>query len=1086
MAKKWIGLFTVLALLLTLTLPVLAQESAVKGNIGGVVQDSTGAVVPGAKVTVTGPTGSKSLTSDNDGKFFFPVLTLGTYGVKVEKQGFRTAELKAVEVVAGKTSSLSIAMQPGSVSETVEVSAAAVTVDTTSTAVGANLNDTFYSQIPVGRNVGALFTAAPGVVSGGGTGSANPSIGGASGLENLYLADGVNITSQAFGGLGVYTQLYGSVGTGINLSFIKEVDVKTGGFEAQYGQANGGIVQIVTKSGSSQFHGGVSLYAAPNWARATALYPDDFRQSSLVGRLFDRQSYEASGELGGYVPGLKDHLFFFGAFDPTWTKDTYAPPNVSTVGPTVNFNQAQRVNTYNWAGKLTFKINDANTVEGSAFGDPSHTNTGRVLGKSLNVFNNTGWSKWEYGTRNVVARYNGTLSPTWLLTGSYTHNNNDFTETPTQDIYQVVDRTTSNVSTLQGFGPLLNHKSTTWSINVDTTKVVHAIGSHSLMVGYRYERPEYIGDRIRSGGTYTVPAVNATGGSYVPTTNNLSPIGDQANAQFSLRLAPGVSKANGVYTSSCTLCPLYPVAGFPVAVPVYLRVSRGEYNLGQGINTHSEYHAAYATDNWSLNKYVTLTAGLRWEDQHMYGRDVNYAFTDNWSPRLGITIDPFGDHKSKLFFNYGRYSYPLPLDAALRQLSSELDLNNVDFAPVVSGTTVTPVLDQAHLISNAIGGTTNATSLAAGGYPIVPGTRMNYEDEFVVGGEREVKGIVISARYTDRRLKRIVEDLGSVSPEDFIIGQNSRIGNPAPTTDIFGNEKEVLFAANTAPAGFPAGCDDTNTLTNANGTSASVTDANGNVVTDQAICFLPTSTLPGRTAGDVGPDGFADGFVGPIRIYKAFEVEANKSFSRGYMFRVNYRWASLYGNYEGAFRNDNGQSDPGISSLFDFTAGQFNLLGDQFTPGMLNTDRHHVVNGFFSYTFSKSYLKGLTMGTGIRIQQGTPLNILGNHPNYGNSGEVPLNGRGTHGRSPVTGQVDLKLQYQKQVTERFTLALGADMFNIADSRRITNIDQRNALDFSPVGSNLDGPPNKPLIAPTSGFTRFQDPFYSRFSVKLTF
>ena len=72
----------------------------------------------------------------------------------------------------------------------------------------------------------------------------------------------------------------------------------------------------------------------------------------------------------------------------------------------------------------------------------------------------------------------------------------------------------------------------------------------------------------------------------------------------------------------------------------------------------------------------------------------------------------------------------------------------------------------------------------------------------------------------------------------------------------------------------------------------------------------------------------------PVRRYQSFEVELNKNFSQGYLIRANYRFAKLWGNYEGLFRNDNGQSDPGISSLFDFTQGVVGLLGAQFTAGL--------------------------------------------------------------------------------------------------------------------------------------------------------
>jgi hypothetical protein len=100
-------------------------------------------------------------------------------------------------------------------------------------------------------------------------GAANPSIGGASGLENNYVVDGVNISNQGFGGVGVYSIVFGSLGTGVTTDFIKETQVKTAGFEAEYGQATGGVVNVVTKSGSNEFHGSLSGYFQPSGLEAT-------------------------------------------------------------------------------------------------------------------------------------------------------------------------------------------------------------------------------------------------------------------------------------------------------------------------------------------------------------------------------------------------------------------------------------------------------------------------------------------------------------------------------------------------------------------------------------------------------------------------------------------------------------------------------------------------------------------------------------------------------------------------------------------------------------------------------------------------
>lgn len=1081
MAKKNLWTLASVVLMLLLTLPVLAQESAVKGNLGGVVLDATGAVITGAKVTMSGAIGTRSDQTDKDGHFLFPNLIPGFYDVKVEKDGFKAAEVKAAEVVTGKTATVSVTMQPGAVTETVEVSASAVAVDTTSTAISTNLTDQFYEMVPSQRNVAQLFYTAPGVVSGGATGISNPSISGGSGLENTYIADGVNITDSAFGGLGTYTRNQGSIGTGINLSFIKEVQVKTSGFEPQYGQSTGGIVQIVTKSGSNAYHGALSAYMAPIQTKATPAQRDAVRVNR-IGTLWGSSDYDVSGELGGYVPKMKDHLFFFGSVDPTWDKTFRNPPPTSGLAkifPSVNY----RTKTYNYDGKLTWKINDSHQVEGSVFGDPSHTNNAKWTGlasgggpgiASLNAANATGFSHIDYGTRSVVARYNGAMSPTWLVNGSFNWNINDSIEAPAADVWQIVDRTGSVTNTLQGFGFLENHRAHTYSFTLDTSKVVNAAGQHTLMVGYHYENPTYIDIKSRSGPRFTVPAVNRDGGSYLPTKN--SPAGHQSDVQFGL-----VQDTGG----TCTLCPLYPTGGNGALVPVYLTMTRGEFGAGGKIPTYSKYMAGYVNDSWEINKHVTLNAGARWE-QHLFSGNVasqKYTFTDNWLPRIGLAIDPKGDRKTKIFFNFGRYDYMMPLDAAIRQLSEELDLLNVAFLPVISGKTVTAVPDQAHVLNNAAGGIPgNAKVTVAGlGEAIAPGTKMEYNDEYVFGVEHEYKGWVISARYVDRRLRRTIEDVGSVSPEgNNVLSQNSFIANPSPSLDLFVNEVQTPIPAGvTLPAAKYPGCDSTNTgpVSSAGVTLGNSADASGNVFTPNSICFKPSASAPaGAVAGDVGADGIPDGFINPQRIYRAGEFEVSKAFSHNYMVRTNFRLGHLYGNYEGAFRNDNGQQDPGISSLFDFTAGQYNLLGDQFAIGDLNTDRRYVLNGFFSYTLDRSKLKGMELGTSVHISSGTPLNNLGNHPAYNNQGEVPIGGRGALGRTPVSGGVDFKMDYPFKVTEKSTLKLGADLFNLANSKTVLFIDQNNALSAQPVGSNLDF--KKPVY--------FQAPFYARFSVRWEF
>ena len=1087
--------------ILFLSLGLLAQESTVQGNLRGTVFDSTGAVVTGAKVTMTGPTGNRSTMSDSEGRFAFDLLTPGYYSVRAEQTGFKAIEIKQVEVYANRTSPIRLTLEPGGSNEVVEVTAAAIGVEEASTKLETSLNDTFYSQVPVARNVTGLFYAAAGVNEGGGTGSANPSIAGGSGLENQYIADGVNITDGAFGGIGVFSRNYGALATGINLSFVKEVDVKTGGFEPQYGKTTGGVVQIVTKSGSDHFHGGVSAYFAPQRFEIQHLNADNFGRLNQQGAAIHQGEWDIAFELGGYVPGLKNRLFFFGSFNPSWNRlyDQFSNLHDVSGFPVLGNTTIPQV-SYDYAAKLTFKVKENHVVESSVFGDPTRETSPSPNGW-LNTFSNTTFSKLSTGTRNWVLRYNGTLSPTWLVNSSLSWGHNYLTETPSSpDVFQVFDNTgsgdgTSNLGTLgtpltgiynrQGLGYYENTFGDNYALSFDTQKVVNKVGQHTLGIGYRFEWNDYGGNRQATGGGFNVPngLADASG----------LPHGlvDYANT-FELDTAAswGFNPGDvGVYSN-------VPGNG---STEVVLLQNRGFFST-PNFNTYGRYHSAYVGDSWAIGRHIVVNAGYRWEQQMLQGSNytnaltgqktqVHYTFTDNWSPRFGLAIDPLGDRKTKIYGNYARTSYAIPLDLAIRSLSNEEDAEFAFFQPpftdptgqdcfTVPGAcqlatntdgTITPALDDAHVLSPFL-----YTSYQSG-EAIHKGTKMQYLEEYVGGVEHEFHhGIVASIRYQQRRLRRVVEDMSGVSPEAALLGvaQQFDIGNPSSSLDHFVNPVEQIYPVGGLPPGCPnssaTGQPYAGTVFNPYNTSQGLAD----------VCI----TNP-DTAGNVAPDGVPDGFVTPVRTYKAVEVEISKNFTKGWQIRTNYRWSTLAGNYEGAFRNDNGQSDPSISSLFDFTPGSLNLLGNQFAVGFLNTDRRHIFNNFLSYTFSRSFLRNLTLGTGIRIESGTPINDLRAHPVYQNGGEIPVGGRGVLGRTATMGEGDVHAEYIVKLGERHSVQFGADLFNVANQKTQLRVDQFHDaslgtpnLDFKlPRGSgNIGIPP------------AFQRPFNARLNVKWVF
>jgi len=1162
---KWFYLLAACLLSLSLGVGTWAQDqSSSRGNLSGVVLDASKATVPGAVVTITGPIGNLSQTTNESGSFLFSTLVPGFYTIKVQKAGFKVASIGAAEVLINKTTSIEVTLETGEVTQTVEVSAANVTVDTSQASVNSEFSDSFYSKIPLGRGVSSLFYLAPGVTSGIGTGSQNPSISGSSGLENLYVADGVSINDPAFGGIGVWSRVYGPLGTGINLSFVKEVQIKTGGFEPQYGHVSGGIVQLVTKSGGTKFFGTVGGYFNGRFMQDTYQNADDpkFAVSNLVGSRLENANYEGDFEFGGYVPvkGLRDRLFFFGTFNPSWNNAYYAPALGSGLYTITNGLVDRDTTRYDYAGKLTFKITNSQTIESSVSGDPSHTNP--TAFSTLNIDNLSGNSKWQYGTRNWSTRYDGAFGTSLLVDGAFTWGWNQFRETPASNVYNIVDDTQieglagqRGSYTAQGISVLEPYDGDTRGLTGDITKTVHFGGTHSINIGYTWSYSRYNDHTYYPGDKYTIPGTNATGSNAGGPAYEGFAAGKQSDSAFVLTLAQNITN---LPSGACTLCPYMNVPGFSTPQQVALQQVRGRFDGGI-TSSSGKYHAAYINDSWEMSKYVTLSVGVRWEQQRLVGNTEEHTFTNMWSPRVGIIVDPTGSRKQKIYANFGRYAYVLPLDAALRSLSNEDDLQNTYWAPVstpctVAGATGTPTcvtlnalgsvqfdptnnsLGLANnLLNNATGGINkNAGYFSSGQYneAFATGTRMEFTDEFLVGYDREFKGgVVASVRYIDRRLKRVIEDEGGISVEQYNSGVPLVyvIGNPNAKQDIFVNPNEILFdqgSTFTAPvdasgnplpltqanykayeaAGMPASCFDSNNnptpyvafnqftgysaLTGGQPSGSACfpsvntntwINASGNLLPD--CTSLAESKIPGACAA-FGAENYADGkpdtYKDPKREYEAVEFEVRKSFTHNWALSVNYRVAQLKGNYEGAFRNDNGQADPGISSLFDFTEGGLGLLAGQQSIGILSTDRKHTFNAHSTYVLPSGKLKGFVIGAGLTVLSGNPLTSLYAQEAYQNAGEVPLFGRSNLGRAPVTGSVDAHLEYPIKLTERMQLKVAFDVFNIVDSTRQTTVNQFGDLGF--------GQPNVDFQKPITTFVNqgFVDPFNSRLSVLLTF
>jgi hypothetical protein len=195
-------------------------------------------------------------------------------------------------------------------------------------------------------------------------------------------------------------------------------------------------------------------------------------------------------------------------------------------------------------------------------------------------------------------------------------------------------------------------------------------------------------------------------------------------------------------------------------------------------------------------------------------------------------------------------------------------------------------------------------------------------------------------------------------------------------------------------------------------------------------------------------------FEDPIHHYDAVELTADKRLSNNWSLQSSYRWSRLWGNFEGFYRNDNGQSDPAISSLFDFPTDdpaytqigvpQFGYKGDirflgALGAGPLPNDRTHQVKVYGTYNMPV----GLNLGLGLNVSSGMPLTAMAANPNYASPGEIPMTARGAgfqtvdgfKTRTPWEPAINAHVDYGFGNLRRIVLLL--DVFNLGNIQRVT-------------------------------------------------
>jgi len=904
----------------------------------------------------------------------------GRYNVRVELQGFRPATVESVQVQLGQRTILpDVTLRVGGLTEQVEVTALTPTVDVSTAAIGASLDSEFLARLPVPRRVTDVVYLAPGVSTGGKVGEANPSITGGSGLENQYVIDGVNISNSGYGGIGSYSIVFGSLGMGVPFDFVQEVQVKTAGYEAEFGQATGGIVQAVTKSGGNRFTGSGFVFWQPEQ------FQGDFRQTELPNVTREDESVNTTeskfSDVGATFSGpiWRDRMFFFGAVDRQWNTNTLiAPIGVplrETLGPV---DQDRRATAY--SGKFTWQMSPLHQLDFSVFGDPSHGDMGPQRRSSLTREDATAFSEIDYGGHNQVAKYEGVLSPSWLLTASFARATNSIEEIPGFNEPSITDSTGPVIVNSGGIG---FYEVGNDGVNRQyQAKTTYLWRNHELRGGFLFEDIDYENIINRTGPTFVLP--------------------------------------NGERT----------VTGAEVTIlpdPTFGRIFRvTRANTTNVRQTQQQYTSFFVQDTWTIGDRLTVKPGIRYEQQTLTGDLDEFTWDNNWSPRIGATWDPIGNGRAKIFGNYGRYFAKVPNDLAARALSADAGVTRADYfdqaltLPVPDGVLAGGQTD--HFLQAGL----NASEFD-------PDSKSTYSDEYLVGAEYEIfRNFSLGVNYVHRNFGRVLEDVGTAPMVAYFL-------------DLPGFDSVEYFITN------------------------------------------PTAATP--TITDLGAS-----FEEAIHDYDAVTFTAQKTFSDRWGLQSSYRWARLHGTFEGFFRNDNEQSDPAITSLFDFPTNdpsyvaigvpEFGFRGDiRFLgaagAGPLPTDRTHQFKVYANHLTAF----GLNVGVGFNAFSGTPLTALAANPAYDSDGEIPETPRGA-GFQTVDGfrertnwlvSVDLHGDYRIPLgTGQRGLLLTADVFNLFNRR--TALDYDNYTEASFAVANPD----------FGQILEYQDPISARVGLRFVF
>ncbi|MCR6661446.1 MAG: carboxypeptidase regulatory-like domain-containing protein [Asticcacaulis sp.] len=587
--------------------PTVAQaQDYTSGALIGSVSDSSGAPVAGATVTLTsvGQNQSRTLTSTAAGSFSATGLQPGDYTVVVEAPGYDKYEA-TVSVVISQEVRIDAALNTTGATQTIVVKGKRVRQDFTKTTTGLTVDlDTLTSQQPIARNLTAVTMLAPTVTMGNpgfGTGDrAVASFGGGSVAENAYYIDGLNITNP---------DTYVSSAR-VPFDFYKTVEVKTGGYAAEFGRATGGVVNATTKSGTNTF-----MFAVHGNYQPTTLRNDQLDTYDYRGKFTSVQNNSLSVEAGG--PIIKDRLFAYGLYQFNDYADTKAGLNTNTYTKTKNTDPFLGLKLDGYITptqhvSLTY-FDTTNTDKSSQYAYDPATDTIGAYQAGVNE---------ELGGQNWVLNYAGKVTD-WFSVSAAVGDMKDRDNLLPTDLtsyyvrHYAVDGSYNVISTGQPNSAInvVDMERKFWRADGDIR--FDAWGHHHVRFGIDHEKNS------------ETKTTDLTGGSPV---------------QYRFRD--------------------YDTNNDGVADQTLLNVIYEHL----GGNVSSEGQAVYIQDSWDVTRNLNLQFGLRDDSFKQYNlsgqqyMDLN----GNVAPRLGFAWDPTGEGQWKIFGSFGKNFIPPAMNMGFR------------------------------------------------------------------------------------------------------------------------------------------------------------------------------------------------------------------------------------------------------------------------------------------------------------------------------------------------------------------------------------------------------------------------------------